>query len=407
MADAGTRRARISGVPVLCSGRSRRARALTAYLLLTTVMAALVGATPRVASAAPMLVLPAAAGTEWTVLAGYNTATHSTADKNDPYALDMQRTDALTDGTPVLAPMSGTVSYVSSTCLTIRDAAGTRLLMCHILASQALRNTNVARGQYIATVAPAGMAGNNGTAHIHMALSSPSGAPVPFAGAYALEGTSLPATAEAGAYTGVTFRSSMIPAPTVEAGSEQLVRPRATVALSGYAVGPAGAVLRYQWTQVSGSAVTIASAAAPDATFTAPAATGTLQFRLTVTDDTGDSVSDTVTVRVSTTAAITQTAVQPAATSGPASTGASASIVSGSIPASGGFGLVVFGGGTSAQLVAASACPAASSAFWASTADGRFVTYVPGTTVSAVNQAWLALFASGIPSGTPLIGRCR
>jgi hypothetical protein len=366
-------------------------------------------ARPWQASAVPMLVLPAAAGTEWTVLAGYNTATHSVADANDPYALDMQRTDAPSEGTPVLAPISGTVSFVSSTCLTIRDSAGVRLLLCHIFASQSLRNTTVARGQYIATIAPAGMAGNNGTAHVHMALTAAAGGPLPFDGAYALEGTSLPATTEPGAYTGTNFRSSMVPAPVVEAGPEQTVRPRATVALSGYAVGSAGATLRYQWTQVSGPAVAITSAASPEATFAAPVANGTLQFRLTVADDTGDSVSDTVTVRVSTTGAISQTAVlpaAPAAAGSTATTGASGRMVSGSIPAGGGFGLVVFGGGTSAELVTASACPVSSSAFWAS-AQGGFVTYVPGTTVSAVNQAWQALFAAGIPSGTALLGRCR
>jgi hypothetical protein len=340
------------------------------------------------------------------VISGYNTATHSAADKGDMYALDMARTDAPTGGTPVLAPMSGTVSFVSSTCLTIRDAAGTRLLMCHILASMSLRNTTVARGQYVATVAPDGMAGNNGTAHIHLALTSSSGAALPFSGNYALEGYSFPATTEPGAYTGSNVRSSLTPAPTVEAGAEQTVRPRASVALSGYAVGQPGVSLRYQWSQVSGPSVAITSPAAPEASFVAPTSTGTLQFRLTVTDDTGDSVSDTVTVRVSTTAAITRTA-PPAATPAPAVVGGgSGTMVSGSVPTSGGFGLVVFGGGTSADLVAASGCPTASSAFWASS-GGNFVTYVPGTSIGAVNQAWLAMFASGIPSGTPLIGRCR
>ena len=330
---------------------------LAAWLLVVTLAA---GVPPR-ASAASMLVLPAAAGTEWTVLAGYNTATHSAADKGDPYALDMQRTDALTDGTSVLAPMSGTVSFVSSTCLTIRDAAGTRLLMCHILASQSLRNTTVARGQYIATVAPAGMAGNNGTAHIHMALTAASGGALPFSGAYALEGVSMPATGEGAAYTGTNLRSSLAPAAVVEAGPEQTVRPRATVGLSGYAVGPAGATYRYQWTQVSGAGVPITSPTSPDATFVAPATSGTLQFSLAVTDDTGDTVSDTVTVRVSTTAAISQTAVLPAATSTPAggaaATTGNGQMVSGSIPAAGGFGLVVFGGGTSAELVSGLGVP--------------------------------------------------
>lgn len=81
-------------------------------------------------------------------------------------------------------------------------------------------------------------------------------------------------------------------------------------------------------------------------------------------------------------------------------------IWSGRIPQDGGFGLVVFGGGTSEQLVAAVGCTSERAAFWA-TAGGAFVTYVPRTNVSAVNAAWYALFPKGIlPTGTAIIGRC-
>jgi hypothetical protein len=153
--------------------------------------------------------------------------------------------------------------------------------------------------------------------------------------------------------------------------------------------------------QISGPSVTVSPNTSTLAAFTAPATSGTLQFRFSVSDTAGDTVSDTVTVRVSGTTPISAT-VNP--TNPPA--GGAGQLVSGSIPANGGFGLIVFGGGTNDQLLAASNCPRASAAFWAS-ANGNFVTYVPGTTVSAVNQQWSALFASSIPSGTPLIGRCR
>jgi hypothetical protein len=88
------------------------------------------------------------------------------------------------------------------------------------------------------------------------------------------------------------------------------------------------------------------------------------------------------------------------------STSGSGTISSGSVPAAGGFGLVVFGGGTTDQLVAASGCPAATSAFYA-TVNGDFVTYVPGTSIAAVNAAFMAAFPAGIPAGTPLIGKCK
>ena len=73
------------------------------------LMASLLFARP-VEAAPSGLSFPAPEGTAWAVLAGYNTATHSAADSNDPYALDLHRTDAATSGTPVLAPISGTVT---------------------------------------------------------------------------------------------------------------------------------------------------------------------------------------------------------------------------------------------------------------------------------------------------------
>lgn len=80
-------------------------------------------------------------------------------------------------------------------------------------------------------------------------------------------------------------------------------------------------------------------------------------------------------------------------------------IVSGSIPPTGGFGIIVFGGGTNEQLVTASGCPEETAVFWA-TSGGQFITYVPGSNVGAVNAQWNALFAGGIPANTGLIGRC-
>ncbi|MBM4415394.1 MAG: hypothetical protein FJ035_03870 [Chloroflexi bacterium] len=94
-----------------------------------------------------------------------------------------------------------------------------------------------------------------------------------------------------------------------------------------------------------------------------------------------------------------------AASAAPAATAGTGKIASGSVPASGGFGLVVFGG-TTAQLVTASGCPQATAAFWATSA-GEFVTYIPGTGIAAVNAAFLALFpGDNIPANTPLVGKC-
>ena len=92
----------------------------------------------------------------------------------------------------------------------------------------------------------------------------------------------------------------------------------------------------------------------------------------------------------------------PAPTS-PAPSG-DASIVTGEVPDHG-FGLVVFSGGSSADIVAASGCPLQTARFWA-TSGGKFIVYIPGAKVAAANAAWFAAFPSGLPANTPLLGRC-
>ena len=77
---------------------------------------------------------------------------------------------------------------------------------------------------------------------------------------------------------------------------------------------------------------------------------------------------------------------------------------SATVPATG-TGLIVFSGGSTDQLVAASGCPKATAAFWA-TSGNVYVTFVPGTSVGAVNADFNNLFKAGIPANTALIGRC-
>jgi hypothetical protein len=91
---------------------------------------------------------------------------------------------------------------------------------------------------------------------------------------------------------------------------------------------------------------------------------------------------------------------------GTAPAGGSGAIVSGSIPKTGGFGLIVWGGGNVSALVTATGCPQATMALWATIA-GEFVVYVPGTTIGAVNAAFMAAFPGGaIPANTALLGKC-
>ncbi len=165
----------------------------------------------------PRFFLPAPAGTGWSIVSGYNTPNHT---GSDPYAIDLVRVDAPTAGTPVLAPVAGTVTWVSDSCVTLGDSHGMAVLICHLYPSAGLQaGGEVIVGQRIGEVAPAGLAGNNGLAHLHLAVHHTWGAgelqaTVPFSGAYALEGRELPPTDASNAYAGETFLSTNRTAPS-------------------------------------------------------------------------------------------------------------------------------------------------------------------------------------------------
>lgn len=89
--------------------------------------------------------------------------------------------------------------------------------------------------------------------------------------------------------------------PVAEAGADQTVSQGATVILDGSAsFDPDGAIVTYLWEQTGGTAVGFVSSAT-QISFTAPQPAGTseaLTFLLTVTDNSGTTASDTVTVTV-------------------------------------------------------------------------------------------------------------
>tara|TARA_Y100001956_G_scaffold81064_1_gene97660 strand:+ start:4323 stop:6860 length:2538 start_codon:yes stop_codon:yes gene_type:complete len=90
-------------------------------------------------------------------------------------------------------------------------------------------------------------------------------------------------------------------APSANAGADVTVVGPATVSLDGSASKDAdGTIASYQWTQVSGTPVTLSGAGSATASFDVAevAQAETLSFKLTVTDNEGASASDTVTVNV-------------------------------------------------------------------------------------------------------------
>jgi hypothetical protein len=88
--------------------------------------------------------------------------------------------------------------------------------------------------------------------------------------------------------------------PLVNAGSNQLVEEFATVSLNGSAIDNDGSIASTQWTQEGGPLVTLADPFATNTSFVAPdvATQQTVLLRLTATDNTSGSSSDTVIITV-------------------------------------------------------------------------------------------------------------
>ncbi len=174
--------------------------------------------------------------------------------------------------------------------------------------------------------------------------------------------------------------------PVVSVSAPASARAGVPLSVTAVAVDPEGEAVTYEWAQVSGPPLSLTTSG-PTVTFITPATAGVVMLRVVATDASLHPGSTTVSVTV---------------TGQTLGTGR----ISGAVPPSG-FGLFVFSGGTEAQLLAATGCAADTAAFWASDGTGGFVTYVPGTTVAAVNLPWLGQFPSGVPDNTPLLGRCR
>jgi hypothetical protein len=88
-------------------------------------------------------------------------------------------------------------------------------------------------------------------------------------------------------------------APFAAAGPDQVVLPSAAVELDGTASQDLdGTIASYAWTQIAGLPVTLTGASTATPSFTAPAISSTLTFRLQVTDDEGKTGTDTITVIV-------------------------------------------------------------------------------------------------------------
>ena len=175
--------------------------------------------------------------------------------------------------------------------------------------------------------------------------------------------------------------------PTVGVGGALTAQVGDTVSLAGTASDPENDLMTFAWTQTSGpTAGALAGATTLASNFVA-SSPGVYVFTLTATDRYLHQGSASVTVTVAGSA-----------------TGGTAGVST--LPASG-FGLFVFTGGSTQRLIDVTGCPPTTAAFWVTDGQGSFVIYVPGTTITAVNQRWLSMFPQGLPANTAVLGRCR
>ncbi len=88
--------------------------------------------------------------------------------------------------------------------------------------------------------------------------------------------------------------------PTADAGENQTVVEQSEVALSGTGSDTDGTIESYSWIQIAGTNVTLSANNTQNVIFNAPDITvdETLTFQLTVTDNMGDSASDSIDINV-------------------------------------------------------------------------------------------------------------
>ena len=87
--------------------------------------------------------------------------------------------------------------------------------------------------------------------------------------------------------------------PVADCGEDQVVVTGSNVTLDGTGSTDNGSIIAYEWTQLSGTTVTLSDEEAAATSFTAPSSTGDLEFRLTVYDNDFNEATCETTVTIS------------------------------------------------------------------------------------------------------------
>ena len=171
---------------------------------------------------------PFVAGSTWYISQGYNTSpnegwSHYNCDPSTlkdsisqsrscnqyyqyKYSFDLKKLDGNTAGQNVVSPVNGTIRWIDEAYggMSINLGNGYAVAYFHTnLAAGLAAGQTVTQGQLLGTIAPAGQAGNSGTAHIHFTLwqttdgGNWSRNAIPFTDEFGVDGYDLPGLGDA------------------------------------------------------------------------------------------------------------------------------------------------------------------------------------------------------------------
>lgn len=156
-------------------------------------------------------------GGEWQISQGYNgpySHWNQSSTYQYYYSFDVARTDGNTAGTPIYAPVNGTITWTEAASggISINIGNGYAVAMFHVTFDSSLSwGQEISQGQYLGTISGPGGDGYMGFEHVHMSLWQTSDGgnwdrtAVPFTGQNAISGMDFPDAGGGNQYAGTVF----------------------------------------------------------------------------------------------------------------------------------------------------------------------------------------------------------